>query len=187
MHSQTHINWIDFHPKSSDVTPQANQDLILLIQFVCVCEGGRVCVRTHEVSVRLLMTAPVLQGPSGLMTRGNRDLGAWPLNLTCRNSRKHEDRGKTGWWTEAEYSRMIVRVTPGEPPLWKELMTAILRLISLTAATTVPYAASLKTLRHGMCTWMWDARGYQIQKFHLHSKMCLVFLIWMFELLMDFI
>lgn len=42
-----------------------------------------VCIKTQEVSVRLLMTAPVLQGPRGLMTSGNWNPRPWPLNLTC--------------------------------------------------------------------------------------------------------
>lgn len=42
-----------------------------------------VCIKTCEVSVSLLMTAPVLQGPWGLMTSGNCDPRLWPLNLTC--------------------------------------------------------------------------------------------------------
>lgn len=32
-----------------------------------------VCIKTCEVSLRLLMTAPVLRGPRGLMTSGNCD------------------------------------------------------------------------------------------------------------------
>lgn len=88
-----------------------------------------VSIRTCEVSVRLLMTAPVMCGPRGLMMGGNCDPRLWPLNLTC------ESRGRTSEQARPTTEQRWINgtVTPGE---------ASVRLISLTAVSSVHAAVS---------------------------------------------
>lgn len=146
-HSYSDLDRLSKEPHHAHYTPVWIQGrshaLVLSMNHQSpVCLGVWVCIKTHEVSVRLLMTAPVLQGPSGLMTSGKCDPRPWPLNLTCGASGITSREARLTAEQSRINSRMTVRVTPGEPLLGTELMTAILRLICLTAATTVHTAAA---------------------------------------------
>lgn len=131
-HSLTDLNLLITH--SLNTGKDMTQVWRWITRLLCVW----VCIKTCEVSVRLLMTAPVLQGRRGLMTMEtvtpDRDHWTWPV----RDSRITSGEARVTAEQSGINSRMTVRVTPGEPLL----MAAILRLICLTAATAVHTAAA---------------------------------------------
>lgn len=107
-----------------------------------------VSIKTCEVSVRLLVTAPVMRGPAGLMMGGNCDPRLWPLNLTCESRRRTSGQERL----TTERRRINGTVTPGETSVW---------LISLTAVSYCSRCCfCLKTLIFEFCA----------SKTHTHLK-----------------
>lgn len=95
-HSLTDLNLLITH--SLNTGKDMTQVWQWITRLLCVW----VCIKTCEVSVRLLMTAPVLQGRRGLMTSGNCDPRPWPLNLTCERQQDNIRRSKSDCWTERD-------------------------------------------------------------------------------------